>query len=38
MGSRGDFNIYEWIKVYIEAEDVLNAKIEKYKMDISAYE
>jgi hypothetical protein len=32
---RSEFDIYDWIKVYIEAEDVLNAKIERCKMRIT---
>lgn len=32
---RSQFNIYDWINVYIEAEDILVAKMERCKVRIS---
>lgn len=32
---KSEFNIYDWIQVYIEAEDVLTARIERLKLKVN---
>jgi len=32
---RSEFNIYDWIQTYIEAEDILTSKIERCKLKLS---